>query len=72
MMRVNIVMMMMKIIFLNGTMVIKNERLKKPQEKKNSCLLLGIHHGGGIGVSPRMKKGIQKHCGYKHGLFCVW
>ena len=31
MITVNIVIMMMKIIFLSGTMVIKNERLKKPQ-----------------------------------------
>ena len=24
---------------------------------------------GGVGVSLRMKKGIQKHCRHKHGLF---
>ena len=29
------IMMIMKVIFLSGTMVIKNERLKKPQQKKS-------------------------------------
>ena len=49
-------MMMMVIIgmmmtnFLGGTKAIKNGKLKKPQQSKNSYLLLGIHQGGGIGV----------------------
>ena len=33
----------------------KKTRLKKPQQKKNFCLLLGIHQGGGIGVLLNMK-----------------
>ena len=31
--------------------------------------MLGIHQDIGIGVCQKMKKGIQKHCGHKHGLF---
>ena len=33
----------------------KKTRLKKPQQKKNFCLLLGINQGGGIGVFLNMK-----------------
>ena len=32
----------MMVNLLNGTMVIKNEKPKKPQQKKNSCPLSGI------------------------------
>ena len=53
--------MMMKIIFLSGTMTIKNERLKKLQQKKSSYPLLGTHQGGGIGVFLRMRKKRQKN-----------
>ena len=62
----------MKIVFLSGIKVIKNERLKKPQQKKSSYLLLGTPYGGRIGVFLKLKKGIQKHFGHKHGLFCIW
>ena len=36
------------------------------------CLLLGIHHVGGIGACQKTKRGIQNNCGHKHGLFCIW
>ena len=26
---------------------------------------------GETGVCPKMKKGMQKHCGHKHRLFCI-
>ena len=43
-------MMIMKTNFLNGTKVIKNEKLKKQRLRKYFCLLLGIHQDGEIGV----------------------
>ena len=65
------IMMIMKINFLSGTMGIKNKRLKKPQQKKNCCLLPGIHQDIGIGVCHKMKNKKQKNCGHKYRLFCV-
>ena len=62
-------MMMIKINFLSGTMAIKNGRPRRQKLKKGFCVLLGIHQGGGIGACQKMKKGIQKHCGHKYGLF---
>ena len=53
---INGMMMMMKINFLTGTMVIKNGRLKKPQQKKSSYPLLGIHEDIGIGARRRKKR----------------
>ena len=40
----------------SGTKVVKNARLKKQRLRKNSCLLLGIHQDGGIGVCQRRRK----------------
>ena len=56
---------------LNVSMVIRNERLKKPQQKKGSYLLLSIHQDGGIGVFLKMKSRRQKNYGGKYRLFCV-
>ena len=47
-------------------------RAKKTQIKKELSPLFGIHQDIGISVCQKMKKGIQKHCGHKHSLFCVW
>ena len=50
----------------------KNEKLKKQRLRKNSCLLLGIHQSGGIGVCQKMKKKRnRKIVGKNLGLFCV-
>ena len=65
------IMMMMKINFLSGTMVIRNERFRKQRLRKNSCLLLGIHQDIGIGVCQKMKKKKQKNYGHKHETFFV-
>ena len=63
--------LMIMIILLGGAMHIKNARPRKQKQKKSSCLLLGTHQDTGIGVSQKMKKGIQKHCRHKYGLFCI-
>ena len=47
---IGVMMMMIKINFLNGTMVMKNKRFKKQKYKKSSYSLLGTHQGGRIGV----------------------
>ena len=65
------IIMMMKINILSGTIVIKNERLRKQRLRKNSCLLLSIHQDIGIGVCQKMKKKEQKNYGYKRRPFCV-
>ena len=57
---------------LSGAMVIKNAKPKKPQYKKSSYTLLGIHQDGGIFVFLKTRKERQKNCGYKHGHFFVW
>ena len=46
----------MMINLLSGMKVIKNARLKKPQENKGSYPLLDIYQGPGIGVFLRMGK----------------
>ena len=63
------IMVMMKINFLSGMMVIKNEKLKKQRLGKNSCLLLGIHQDTGIGVCQKMKKRDRKIVGINIGFF---
>ena len=58
MVRTNLLMMMMMMMkenFLSGMMDIGLIRLKKPQQKKSSYPLLGIHQGGRIGVCQKMK-----------------
>ena len=50
------IMMMMRINFLSGMMVIKNERLRKQRLRKNFGLLLGIHQDIGTGVCQKMRK----------------
>ena len=41
----------------------KKRKDQKARLRKNSCLLLGIHQGGGIDVFLKMKKGIQEYYG---------
>ena len=69
MMMVIIGIMIMKINFLSGKKVIKNERLRRQGLKKNSFLLLGIHENIGVGVCQKMNKKRQKSFGRKHRLF---
>ena len=45
---------------LSGMKVIKNVRRKKQRLRKNSCLLLGIHQDGEIGVCKKTKKRNRK------------
>ena len=61
--------MMMKISFLSGTMLIKNGRLRGHKLRKNFCPLPGIHQDGGIGVCLMTRKKGQKNSGSNRQLF---
>ena len=59
----------MMINLLNGTKAIKNAGFKKQRLRKNFCLLLGTHQGGGIDVCQETRKKRQKNYGGKYRLF---
>ena len=57
MVKINLLnLLMMKIIFLIGTMVIKNEKPRRHKKRKNFCLLPGTHQDIGIGSCQKMIK----------------
>ena len=62
-------MMKMKIIFLSGTMVIKNKRFKKHKLRKTFYPFPGSHQDTGTGVCQKMKNKRQKNCGGKYRPF---
>ena len=64
-------MMKMKIIFLSGTMVIKNKRFKKHKLRKTFYPFPGSHQDTGTGVCQKMKNKRQKNCGGKYRPF-LW
>ena len=55
---------------LNGTMVIRPGRHKKPQQKNYFYPLPGIHQDIGIGVCQKTRKKRHKNCGGKYRPFC--
>ena len=57
---------------ISGMIVIKNERLKKQKQTKNSYPSPGIHQDGRIGACQKNVRKRQKNGGHKHGNFCVW
>ena len=57
---------------ISDMIVIKNERLKKQKQTKNSYPSPGIHQDGRIGACQKNVRKRQKNGGHKHGNFCVW
>ena len=57
---------------ISGMIVIKNERLKKQKQTKNSYPSPSIHQDGRIGACQKNVRKRQKNGGHKHGNFCVW
>ena len=62
-------MIIMRTNFLSAMMVIKIERLKTPQQRKNSCPLLGIPQDNGIGVMLDDEKKETKNMGINMDFF---